>query len=295
MEKFIDYFIQFLLIERGVSSNTASSYQLDLKKIYLPFLKDRGIDSWDKVQKENIQQFLFYLREKGYSLASICRYLSSVKMFHRFLMREGLVKTDPTALIEFPKTWKRIPQVLSLEEVEKILSAPQLHTPQGIRDKAILELLYATGMRVSEIINIRMDQVYMDIGFIKCKGKGGKERMLPLGKKASFYIQKYLDKSRKHFLKGYSPYLFLSRRGKPLTRQALWKIIKMYALKVGITKDIKPHLLRHSFATHLLEKGADLRFVQELLGHSDISTTQIYTHINKMRLKEIHKKFHPRP
>jgi integrase/recombinase XerD len=198
--------------------------------------------------------------------------------------------------VDSPKLWKKIPETLSLNEVDALLNQPSIRNKQGVRDKAILETLYATGMRVSEAVNLRLDNVNLDIGFLRCVGKGNKERVIPLGKKAIMSLKRYLESGRPHFLKKKnSDYLFLNRSGKKLTRQSFWKLIKKYARCARIKKPIKPHILRHSFATHLLERGADLRSVQEMLGHANISTTQLYTHINKERLKSIHKMFHPRP
>ena len=217
-------------------------------------------------------------------------------MFHRFLARERVLKSDPSSLVDTPKLWKKIPETLSLSEVEALLASPNIRERQGIRDKAILETLYATGMRVSEVVHLQKANVNLDIGFLRCVGKGNKERVIPLGKKAAASISRYLQVSRPHFLKTKaSEFLFVSRLGKKLSRQSMWKMIKRYARAARIKKPIKPHILRHSFATHLLERGADLRSVQEMLGHSNISTTQIYTHINKERLKAIHKMYHPRP
>ena len=217
-------------------------------------------------------------------------------MFYRFLVRERILKSDPTSLIDSPKLWKKIPQTLSLNEVDALLSQPDLRDRQGIRDRAILETLYATGMRVSEAVNLKKDAVNLDVGFLRCIGKGNKERVIPLGKKAITSLKRYLEVSRPSLAKKKEcEHLFLNRSGNKISRQSLWKIIKKYALLARIKKPIKPHILRHSFATHLLERGADLRSVQEMLGHSNISTTQIYTHVNKDRLKSIHKMFHPRP
>jgi integrase/recombinase XerD len=217
-------------------------------------------------------------------------------MFHRFLARERILKSDPSILIDSPKLWKRIPETLSLNEVDALLAQPDARDKQGIRDRAILETLYATGMRVSEAVNLKAQNVNLEIGFLRCIGKGNKERVIPIGKKAITSIKKYLESTRPSLLKNKeSEFLFLSRLGKSISRQSLWKLIKRYAKEARIKKSIKPHILRHSFATHLLERGADLRSVQEMLGHSNISTTQIYTHVNKERLKMVHKTYHPRP
>jgi len=235
-------------------------------------------------------------KEAGLSVNSIARSLAAIKSFYRFLNRERILKDDPSSLVDSPKLWKKIPETLSLNEVDCLLNQPSIRDRQGVRDKAILETLYATGMRVSEAVNLRSDNVNLDIGFLRCVGKGNKERVIPLGKKAISSLRRYLGVSRPGFLKNkQSAYLFLNRSGGKISRQSLWKIIKKYARQARIKKPIHPHILRHSFATHLLERGADLRSVQEMLGHANISTTQLYTHINKERLKTIHKMFHPRP
>ena len=243
-----------------------------------------------------ISSFMMTEKDRGLAANSVSRELACLKSFFKFLVREHKVKEDVTSVIESPKLWKKLPSTLNLEEVVSILNAPNVKDLMGMRDRATLELMYATGMRVSELINLKMDDVNMDVGFVKCLGKGSKERIVPFGKKAKESIARYLDKGRKNFLKQkVSNFLFLTRLGRPMSRQTFWKIIKKYAREARIKKDITPHSLRHSFATHILERGADLRIVQELLGHSDISTTQIYTHVSKDRLKAIHKKFHPRP
>jgi integrase/recombinase XerD len=239
---------------------------------------------------------MLFQKDKGLSANSIARRLAAIKVFYRFLVRERILRSDPTSLIDSPKLWKKIPEALSLNEVDALLNQPNIRDKQGIRDRAILETLYATGMRVSEAVNLKIDNVNLDIGFLRCIGKGNKERVVPLGKKAIASIKRYLAISRPHFLKKKEcAFLFLNRFGNKISRQSLWKIIKRYAKLARIKKPIRPHTLRHSFATHLLERGADLRSVQEMLGHSNISTTQIYTHINKDRLKTIHRMFHPRP
>ncbi len=211
-------------------------------------------------------------------------------------MRERLIKADISSYIDTPRLWKKIPNVLSVSEVERLIATPDLNTEQGLRDRAILELMYATGMRVSEVSGVKTKDLNLDIGFVRCFGKGNKERLIPLGRKAIAAVQRYLERARPKFVKKVlSPAeLFLNRSGKRISRVSLWKLIKSYAKKARIKKEIKPHILRHSFATHLLERGADLRSVQEMLGHANISTTQIYTHIDQNRLKSIHKMFHPR-
>jgi integrase/recombinase XerD len=295
MKELIDTFLNYLSVERGLSNNTIIAYRKDLDS-YIGFISNRHVDALSKITKNDITNFMMNQKDKGISANSIARRLAAIRMFHRFLARERILKSDPSSLIDSPKLWKKIPDTLSLNEVEALLAQPDIRDRQGVRDKAMLEVLYATGMRVSEIVNLKSDDVNLDIGFLRCIGKGDKERIIPLGKKAINSIKRYLGISRPHFLKTKeSNFLFLSRLGKKLSRQSVWKIMKRYAKLARIKKPIRPHILRHSFATHLLERGADLRSVQEMLGHSNISTTQIYTHINKERLKTIHKMYHPRP
>ena len=295
MKELIDPFLDYLSVERGLSHNTIISYRKDLL-LYTDSLDHAHINAVSGITKNEITDFMFSQKDAGLSARSIARRLSAIRMFHRFLVRERIAQNDPSVLVDTPKLWKRVPETLSLNEVEALLAQPNIRKKQGIRDKAILEALYATGMRVSEVSNLRADNVNLEVGFLRCIGKGDKERVIPLGKKGIEYISKYLEASRPKFVKGNDiPFLFVSRLGKRISRQSLWKIIKRYARQAGIKKNIKPHIMRHSFATHLLERGADLRSVQEMLGHSDISTTQIYTHVDKDRLKAVHSKFHPRP
>ncbi len=295
MKELIDSFLNYLSVERGLSNNTIISYRWDLNS-YVDFMINQRIDALSKIAKNDIINFMLAQKDKRISANSIARRLAAIRMFHRFLARERILKSDPTTLIDSPKLWKKIPETLSLNEVDALIAQPDIRDKQGIRDKAILETLYATGMRVSEAVNLKIDNVNLDIGFLRCIGKGNKERVIPLGKKAIASIKRYLEVSRPHILKNKaSEFLFVNRFGKKISRQSFWKIVKKYAKQARIKKPMKPHTLRHSFATHLLERGADLRSVQEMLGHSDISTTQIYTHINKDRLKTIHRMFHPRP
>ncbi|MFA5311262.1 MAG: site-specific tyrosine recombinase XerD [Candidatus Omnitrophota bacterium] len=295
MRELIDTFLNYLSIERGLSNNTIISYRKDLNN-YLTFIEGKNIDSLSKISKDNITGFMLAQRDRGIAPNSVARRLAAIRMFHRFLARERILKNDPSTLVDSPRLWKRVPDALTLNEVEALIAQPNVHNSQGTRDRAILETLYATGMRVSEAVNLKKDNVNLDIGFLRCIGKGDKERIIPLGKKAIASISRYIKESRPKFLKDKaSEFLFISRSGKKISRQSFWKIIKKYAKLARIKKPIKPHTLRHSFATHLLEHGADLRSVQEMLGHSDISTTQIYTHVNKDRLKSVHRQFHPRP
>lgn len=295
MEDFIKEFMDYLSVERGLSKNTLESYSRDLNK-YAGYLKKKGINNLERVKRPDIQDFMMGLKDDKLNASSIARNLVAIKVFHRYLTSQRLLKEDVTSVIETPKLWKTLPDVLDEKEVEAILDSPNTRLKQGLRDKAALELMYATGMRVSELVNLKLTDIHIDMGFVKCLGKGQKERIIPVGSKAKEAIQKYLEKARPKFLKrGESAALFLTRLGKPMSRQTFWMVIKHHVKDARIKKRVTPHTLRHSFATHLLQNGADLRIVQELLGHVNISTTQIYTHINKERLKQIHQKFHPRP
>ncbi len=294
MEEYIEYFCDYLRVERGLSVNTIASYSADLNR-YISFLEEKGISQPAEIEKKHIQDFLFSERNRGLKPSSVARRLASIRMFHRFLVRENLSAKDPSAVFESPKLWKKIPDSLDISEVEKIISAPDIKKRKGLRDRAILELLYATGIRVSECADLKVGDVDFNIGFIKCKGKGSKERLVPLGKTAEHFLRRYLEEVRPKILQGKNiNYLFISQYRGRLSRQSIWKIIKFYVKKARIKKTVTPHTFRHSFATHLLEGGADLRSVQEMLGHSNIATTQIYTHIDRNRLKKIHLKFHPR-
>ncbi len=288
----IDRFLDYIKVEKGLSSNTIQSYNNDLLR-FARFLERKGL-SVKNITTSDLSDYIQELKGK-LSERSLARNLSSLRSFYRFLILNSHINHNPTRLIDFPKLPRRLPEVLSFEEVERLLSAPDPKTPEGKRDKAMLELLYATGIRVSELITIKIHDLDLERGIVRVLGKGSKERLIPMGQIAIDSIKEYLL-IRKGFLKDKDfPHLFLNVRGRPLTRQGFWKIIKAYGIKAGIKKRITPHILRHSFATHLLERGADLRSVQLMLGHEDISTTQIYTHISTERIRKIHKRFHPRP
>lgn len=295
MKEQIKEFLDYLSIERGLSTNTLESYGRDLGK-YAAYFKKQGVENPDGIKRQDIQNFLMTLKDNKLNASSIARNLVAIKVFHRYLTTQRYVKEDVTSVLETPKLWKTLPDVLDLSEVEAILEKPNTLKKQGLRDRAALELMYATGMRVSELVNLKISDLHLDVGFVRCIGKGQKERIIPVGRKAKEALQKYLAKARPKFLKkSESNALFLTRLGKPMSRQAFWLVIKRYVREARIKKRVTPHTFRHSFATHLLQRGADLRVVQELLGHTNISTTQIYTHIDKERLKQIHRKFHPRP
>ncbi|MFH1855618.1 MAG: site-specific tyrosine recombinase XerD [Candidatus Omnitrophota bacterium] len=296
MNNLIEDFLNYLSVERGLSGNTIYNYRFDLDKFfdYLNKIKKTDING---VNKEIISALPMYLKGRKLSVPSIARNLIAVKTFFKYLINEKIIQNDITAFFESPKLWKKLPDTLNVEEIEKIISKPHLKTSHSIRDKAILEILYGTGMRVSEVSGLKTENVNFDVGFLKCKGKGEKERIVPFGGKAKIAMERYLKRARPEFIskKKNVPEMFLSRLGRPLSRVSIWKMVKFYAKEARIRKKITPHTFRHSFASHMLERGADLRIVQELLGHVDISTTQIYTHINKDRLRSIHQKFHPRP
>jgi integrase/recombinase XerD len=289
----IDQFINHLRIERGLSDNTINSYSRDLIR-FVKYLDQKKISPL-KVRREDIGNYLGSLR-KDLSARSIARNLSAIKMFFKFLISEGRLKDSPARLLESIKLPTRLPEILSRKEVDLLLSQPDPTLNLGQRDKAMLELLYATGLRVSELIGLHLININLEAGYVRTIGKGSKERIIPMGEIAMKAIRDYISDGRASLLKGKNiPYLFVNSRGKPISRQGFWKIIKKYGIMAGIKKKITPHRLRHSFASHLLEGGADLRSVQVMLGHSDISTTQIYTHISRERLKQVHEKYHPRP
>lgn len=292
-ERYIEEFLLYLTVEKGLADNSIKSYTHDLKK-YFQFLKKKKIADFDAITREHIVTFLKGLKTDSLSAKTIARNLVAIKLLHRFLLRERHIKEDVTSVLDSPRLWRNLPYFLSLAEVEKILAMPDLKKPAGIRDKAIMELFYATGMRVTELATLRLDGINLESGFLRCVGKGSKERVIPLGKSANEALVRYLDEVRVLSKYRQSPYLFVSHKGKGISRQTLWKMIRFYTRAAGIKKKISPHTFRHSFATHMLEHGADLRIVQELLGHSDISTTQIYTHVSKDRLRTVHHEFHPR-
>lgn len=292
MNNFIEDFLNYLSVERGLAKNTLDAYGRDLAK-YVEFVGK--VTDPNAMTRAHVTSFMMKLKKDGMATTTISRHLAAVKMFHRFLVRESLATDDPTNLIETPKMLKRIPAVLTQNEIDAMLHVSPPRGWQGIRDKAIIEIFYASGLRVSELADLKLTSINYDIGFVRAIGKGSKERIIPVGAKAKDAIKLYLEKSRIKVAKGADQgYLFLSRLGKRISRQSVWAVIKSYARLAGIKKVIKPHTLRHTFATHLLEHGADLRSVQEMLGHADISTTQIYTHVDRERLKAVHKEFHPR-
>lgn len=290
----IEQFLDAIWMEQGLSENTLQAYCTDLNGFY-SWLVANGNVTLLQVQRDHVHNYLAKRVSQNSSPRSTARLLSSLKRFYRWLLREKRLEFDPTALIEAPRTGRPLPKSLSEQEVEALLKAPDINTPLGLRDRAMLEILYASGLRVSELIGLQPSQLNLKQGVVRVMGKGSKERLVPLGEEALQWLESYLQQSRTNLLKGeLSDYLFITQRRKPMTRQAFWYMVKRYALAAGITKAISPHTLRHAFATHLLNHGADLRVVQMLLGHSDLSTTQIYTHVAKARLQQLHALHHPR-
>jgi integrase/recombinase XerD len=295
MKQLLNDFIDYVMIERGLSNHTIDAYRRDITN-YLNFMeKTVSITNVEQINRVHIMNYLYTVKDSGKTSATIARNISSIRAFHLHLLRENVTNNDPTLHIELPKKEKKLPKVLSLPEVELLLNAPNGKKAFSQRDKAMLEILYATGLRVSEMIQLNVSDIHLTMGFVHCIGKGNKERIIPLGSLAKAAIETYLLDGRVELLKGKrEDALFLNHHGKRLSRQGFWKIIKALAKTANIDKELTPHTLRHSFATHLLENGADLRAVQEMLGHADISTTQIYTHVSKTRLKDLYATHHPR-
>ncbi|MGE5849241.1 MAG: site-specific tyrosine recombinase XerD [Candidatus Methylomirabilota bacterium] len=293
MDPLMDPFLEHLVVERGLAQNSLEAYRRDLSR-YTAYLADRGkqVIALDRAE---VPRYLLLLREEGLSPRSVARHLSAIRQFHRFLVREGHAGEDPTSHLESPRPWRRLPTVLSSEEVDRLLASGLPATPRGLRDRAMLEVLYASGLRVSELVGLRLADLNLVGGILRVLGKGNKERLVPLGDAAVESLRAYLADGRpKLERRRASLHLFLGRHGRGLTRQMFWRLLRQYARAAGITKPVTPHTLRHSFATHLLERGADLRSVQLMLGHADIGTTQIYTHLTRALLKAIYDKHHPR-
>lgn len=292
----IDEFSRYLLIDQGKAENTIKSYRQDLTKFTI-FLEKQSMTNIEEVDQQTIRLFLAYLRESGYAASTTSRIISTLKKLFVYLLKEGRVEFNPLALIQSPKKVHRLPKVLNMQQVDALLNAPDTTTSWGLRDRAVLEVMYATGLRVSELIGLTIDELHLDLGFLQTIGKGNKERIVPLGEEAEYWMSEYLTLIRPSFAqksKQPSSAVFLTERGNAFTRQGIWKNLKKYVALANIDFEVSPHMLRHSFATHLLENGADLRMVQELLGHSDISTTQIYTHITQQRLQKVYRKYFPR-
>jgi integrase/recombinase XerD len=290
----IDAYLAHLAVERSVSPHTLESYGRDLRR-FLEHMEKRGVPDLFGARENDIIEFLLALAKEGLVARSRARVLSAVRGFYRFHVREATTAQNPAAQIELPRPGRRLPEFLTVDEVERLLAAPDVKTREGLRDRAMLELLYATGLRVSELTGLETAQVKLQAGYLVAMGKGRKQRVVPIGETALTLVERYLDEARPRFAKARpSPFLFLTSRGGPMTRQGFWKLLRGHALRAGISKPLSPHKLRHSFATHLVERGADLRAVQTMLGHADISTTQIYTHVSQGHLRKLYDKFHPR-
>lgn len=298
-EKELKLYLQFVKLEKGLSENSVLSYENDLQR-YLKFIaEDLRLKDISGVTLQHIEKYLEELSAMDLSVSSIARNISSIRSFHEFAVVEGIAKANPAELIELPKKAKNLPEVLNPEEIAAILEIPNRETNAGIRNAAIMETLYATGMRVSELVGLELDNLYFEIGFIRVVGKGNKERLVPVGEIAQSALEHYIEVVRSKFQSEKNPHkaenkIFLNQRGGPLSRMSIWNIVNDAAERAGIKKNVYPHIFRHSFATHLLEGGADLRAVQEMLGHSSIITTEIYTHVDRSLLHQVHKEFHPR-
>lgn len=294
MNEYLDLFLNYLLVEKGLARNTLESYSRDIVK-YLDFLEKKRCPSPDEIRPVDVATFIASLKDAGLGARSRARVLSAVRMFHRYLLIENYSGTNPSTIIEAPKTVQKLPEVLNMRETDALLAAPGGTDAVDIRDRSMLNLLYATGLRVSELVALKLANVNTAAGYLLTYGKGDKERLVPMGETASASVADYIGTVRREQDRGGdNQFLFLTRLGDRMSRQSFWNIIKKRAMQAGISKNISPHTLRHSFATHLLENGADLRSVQIMLGHSDLSTTQIYTHVTRERLKKIHEQFHPR-
>ena len=306
MQHLVDAFLDYATVERGLAANTRHAYREDLAE-FAGFLRRRKVELAQAVNRQLITEFLLeqrkpgstvrgHVREQGLSVRSVTRRLAAIRMFFRFLVREKLLATDPTQNIDTPKLWRALPTTLTYQEIDLLLAAPKSQTKLGLRDKAMIELMYASGLRVSEVAKLTLNELNLDAGFLRTTGKGGKERIVPVGKTAIACLRRYQDETRLKLGRNASsrPEVFLSTRGAGLSTKTIWVLIKKYARIAGITKNISPHTLRHSFARHLVDNGGDLRVIQEMLGHTDISTTQIYVNVDQARLKNAHYRFHPR-
>jgi len=294
LNEYLDLFLEYLAVEKGLAVNSREAYSRDLSR-YLDFLEQKGRSTPATITPADIAAFLVRLKDEGIAPRSRARCLSAIRTFHKFLMIENYCAENPSAIIEAPRTLQKLPEFLDTHEVGRLLAACAGSSGENVRDRAMLELLYATGLRVSELVNLKLREVNLDVGYLMTVGKGDKERLVPIGESARECVKNYLEGVRyKLDPQGRNVFLFLSRLGDAMTRQAFWNLIKKRTHIAGIRKNISPHTLRHSFATHLLENGADLRSVQIMLGHADLSTTQIYTHVTRERLKLLHQKIHPR-
>lgn len=290
----VDQYLNYLVVEKGLANTTINAYASDLAA-YSAFVRHQQVTSFEQADVAVILKYVIKMRKKGLGATTRARHLVTIRGFYDYLYASGHIRQNPAKLVDLPKQGLKLPSVLNVDQIDRLLSVPDLEKPTGQRDAAMLELIYAAGLRVSELINLQMTNINMEAGFVRVLGKGSKERIVPIGRKALDCINQYMKNGRRSQLKDQtSRYLFVARAGSPMTRQGFWKLLKRYALKAGITQRVTPHSMRHSFASHLLEGGADLRAVQVMLGHVDIATTQIYTHVASSRLIEIHKKYHPR-
>lgn len=290
----VDQFLNCITLERGLSENTRKAYLADLES-FAGYLDQRKITSFNAVDRRQILDYLTREKERGLAVNSLSRRLVAIKVFFRFLQQEGMLDRNVTEVMDSPKLWKILPGVLSVREVERLLAAPASDSRVGLRDAALLETMYAAGLRVSEAAGLKLDDLHFDQGYLRCLGKGSKVRLVPFGSSARGRLQEYLAAGRAQFLKDPAQrHVFLTYRGGPFSRKGIWKLIRRYALLAGIGKSVHPHTLRHSFASHLLANGAPLRVIQEMLGHSDIATTQVYTHVDQGRLRAVHARYHPR-
>jgi len=290
----IEAFLDYLTVECGLSVNTLQAYQRDLER-FEGHLRRSGNADWGQVQAEQITTFMMAEKQRGLAVPSISRALVAIRMLFRFMAAEGIVARDITQHLESPRLWQNLPEVLNRPAVDRLLVAPAAGQDRWpLRDKAVLEMLYATGARASELADMTVQSVNREVGYVRCIGKGRKERIVPVGRRAIVALAAYLAEERPALDRRQQPYLFLTHSGRRMGRETIWRLVKKYCLRVGTSPGVSPHTLRHSFATHLLEGGADLRAVQEMLGHVDIGTTQIYTHVDQSRLKAIHKRYHPR-
>ncbi len=294
-EALLERYIRHLALEKGLADNTLFSYQNDLHR-YIQYLEDQKIQEPSDITLSFLQQFIAELYDAGLGSRSLARNFSALRGFHRYLMLKGLTESDPTELLETPRLEQKLPSFLSTDEIVSIIKQPAVSESAGIRDRAMLEVLYGCGLRVSELLRLKQNDLLLDDEIIRVFGKGSKERFVPVGREAIHWLKQYLALVRPGLSHGMTSQniVFLNMRGKPMSRMGFWKILRKYVVQANISAEVHPHTFRHSFATHLLENGADLRSVQELLGHQDISTTQIYTHISQQRLKDVHRKFHPR-
>jgi len=291
-EDVLRLFLDYLSVEKGLSANTLFSYERDLRRFFR-FLKKEKIN-WSRADEAVLVLFIHRQSQAGLQARSLARIISALRSFYKFLSLDGLVARNPASDLTSPKTWFSLPKFLTPDEVVRLILQPDEREPLGLRDRAMLEFLYATGLRVSELIQLRSEDVNLEDGYVVCRGKGGKERVVPLGGTAAALTRQYIEEVRPQLQGEQAGAIFLTRRGQPFTRQGVWKMLRGYARKAGLEEKVSPHVLRHSFATHLLERGADLRSVQLMLGHSQITTTQIYTHVSRERLRQVYERFHPR-